>query len=225
MARLTTVLPYTQPPPYHSQWGEDRWLAEHHDIPATGVFVDIGAGDGVRGSNSLYFENLGWRGLCVDADPRNHQPLRRRWCAVETCAVSSTPGLRPFGLYAHKASWSGLARHGADYRDILVTCRRLEDLLARHGIGEIDLLSIDVEGTELDVWESFDHTRHRPAIVIVEFDDAHPDRRRATIQARLRHNTYELVHQTPANLVLQRIDRRWRRTRDANQRPDHAPPA
>jgi FkbM family methyltransferase len=203
------VLPYTQPQPFHSQWGEDRWLAEHFDIPNLGVFVDIGAGDGVHGSNSLYFENLGWRGLCVDADPRNHGPLRRRCCAVDTCAVSATPGLWPFGMYTPKPSWSGLHRQGADYREILVECRPLEDLLQQWCIDQIDLLSIDVEGTELDVWDSFDHAGHRPAIVIVEFDDDHPQRHRRAVHQHLGPDTYRLVHQTPANLILQRAEKPW----------------
>lgn len=210
---MMAMLPYTQPAPHHSQWGEDRWLAENYHLPAHGVFVDIGAGDGVRGSNSLYFENRGWRGLCVDADPRNHQRLRHRCCAVDTCAVSTTPGLWPFGMYAHKPSWSGLQRRGTDYQEILVACRTLDDLFNQWCIDQIDLLSIDVEGTELDVWDSFDHTRHRPAIVIVEFDDDHPDRHRRTIQRHLGSDTYELVHETPANLILHRTDRPWRRRR------------
>lgn len=205
------MLPYTQPPPFHSQWGEDRWLAEHFQIPTTGVFVDVGAGDGVRGSNSLYFENLGWRGLCVDADPRNHEPLRRRRCVVETCAVSSAPGARPFGLYADRPSRSGLARSGPDYRHIAVTCHRLGDLLQRSSIDLIDLLSIDVEGTELDVWDSFDHARHRPAIVIIEYDDRNNGTSRATVQMRLGHDTYRVIHRTPANLILERVYRAWRR--------------
>lgn len=207
------MLPYTQSAPFHSQWGEDRWLAEHYQLPTHGVFVDIGAGDGARGSNSLYFERRGWRGLCVDADPRNHQRLRQRCCAVETCAVSTTPGLWPFGMYAHKPSWSGLQRRGTDYQEILVACRPLEDLLDQWCIDQIDLLSIDVEGTELDVWDSFDHTRHRPALVIVEFDDKHPDRHRRTIHRHLGPDTYKVVHETPANLILHRADRPWRRRR------------
>jgi len=203
------VLPYIQSPPFHSQWGEDRWLAARFAIPPLGVFVDIGAGDGVHGSNTLYFEKLGWRGLCVDADPRNHEPLRRRCCAVDTCAVSASPGLWPFGMYAHKPSWSGLHRRGADYREILVECRPLEDLLTQWCIDQIDLLSIDVEGTELDVWDSFDHTRHRPALVIVEFDDKHPGRHRDTVRRHLGRDAYLLVHETPANLILERADRPW----------------
>lgn len=203
--------PYTQTPPYHSQWGEDRWLAEQLQIPLTGVFVDIGAGDGFHGSNTLYFENLGWHGLCVDADPRNRGPLAGRRCEVDTCAVSSSPGPQRFGLYTHRPSLSGLARRGPDYHDITVTCRRLDDILVERSMELIDVLSIDVEGTELDVWDSFDHTRHRPVIVIIEFDDRDHTTCRETIQKRLGYDTYRLVHRTPANLILQRVDRPWRR--------------
>jgi FkbM family methyltransferase len=206
------VRPYTQAPPFHAQWGEDRWLATHFSIPETGVFVDVGAGNGEHGSNTLYFENLGWRGLCVDADPRNHEPLRqRRRCAVETCAVATTPGPAAFGMYAHRPSWSGLQQRGTDYQEIVVTCRTLGSLLDHWRIDLIDLLSIDVEGTELDAWDSFHAARHRPAIVIIEFDDTKPDRHCETIRAHLGRDIYEQIHRTAANLILQRRDRPWRR--------------
>jgi FkbM family methyltransferase len=203
------LAPYTQLPPFHSQWGEDRWLAAHYDVPASGVFVDVGAGDGFRGSNTLYFENLGWQGLCIDADPRNHDPLRNRRCAVETCAVASDPGVRPFGMYGHRPSRSGLTRHGSDYHEILVECRRLGALLTQWRIDQIDLLSIDVEGTETEVWQSFDHVRHRPTVVIIEFDDEHSERRSNVIHDQLGRDVYRLVHTTPANMILLRTDRPW----------------
>lgn len=206
-----TMEPYTQVPPFYAQWGEDHWLADTFNIASAGVYVDIGAGDGVRGSNSLFFENLGWRGLCVDADPRNHPALRKRCCAVETDAVSSTAGMWPFGMYTSRPSWSGLLRHGADYDQILVRCQRLESMLDRWCIEQIDLLSIDVEGSELDVWDSFDSIRHPPAMVIVEYDNAQPNRHQDAIHEYVGRTRYEIVHQTPANLVLEHIDRRWRR--------------
>jgi FkbM family methyltransferase len=206
------MIPYTEQPPYYAQWGEDRWLVENLVPPLSGVFVDVGAGDGVRGSNSLYFENLGWHGLCVDADPRNHEPLRRRRCAIATCGVSVAAGPRKFGMCAYKPSWSGLDRSGPDYLKVSIMCETLNDLLAEHEIREIDLLSIDVEGTELDVWRSFESDRHQPSVVIIEFDNTHPDRHENTIRATLGLHTYELVWRTPANLILQRSDRPWRRT-------------
>src|SRR5690606_10439650 len=197
------MIPYAQSPPFHSQWGEDRWLIEHLQLPERGVFVDIGAGDGVRGSNTLYFENLGWRGLCVDPDPRNHAPLSRRRCLVDTRAVSSRPEPQPFGLYTPKSSWSGLGRTGADYMQMTVDCVRLDTLLTENAITTIDLLSIDVEGSELDVWHSFDPEQHRPRLVIVEYDEKRPDRRESAIRQAL-GTLYEPVHRTPANLIFRR---------------------
>ena len=121
--------PYTETPPFYAQWGEDRWLATHFHIPHSGVFVDVGAGNGERGSNTLHFENLGWHGLCIDADPRNHDPLRaRRGCIVETCAVARTSGLATFGMYAHKPSWSGLLGQNIQGR----THVRFPDLMRAH---------------------------------------------------------------------------------------------
>lgn len=199
------MLPYTQQAPYHSQWGEDRWLTEHLLLPTAGVFVDVGTGDGVRGSNTLYLERIGWTGLCIDADPRNHHQLRQRNCTIETCAVASVPGRRPFGMYGPTPSWSGLLREGPDYIPITVECRPLEDLLSRAGIRHIDVLSIDVEGTELDVWESFDQRLHHTTIVIIEYDDDHTERSANHIQARL-GDSHRLVHRTPANLLLSAIE-------------------
>jgi FkbM family methyltransferase len=211
LAGADAVKPYTQPPPFHGQWGEDHWLAEHLVVPGTGVFVDVGAGDGERGSNTLYFEQLGWHGLCVEPDPRNQRPLReRRRCLVETCAVAPTSGTTTFGMYTPKPSWSGLRRHGADYQQIDVTCATLDDLLRRSHIDQIDLISIDVEGTELEVWDSFDADQYRPAIVIIEYDDRDASRCRTAIRARLGRAAYHPIHQTPANLILQRTDRPWR---------------
>lgn len=197
------MLPYTQSPPFHSQWGEDRWLAEHLPLPEQGVFVDVGAGDGTRGSNTLYFENLGWHGLCIDPDPRNREPLLRRRCLIDNRAVSRLPGPQAFGFYQPKSSWSGLGRTGDGYVQMTVQCVRLGTLLAENAITAIDLLSIDVEGTELDVWRSFDPDQHRPGVVIIEYDRTRPDRSEPAIRQAL-GTAYDLVHRTPANLVLRR---------------------
>jgi FkbM family methyltransferase len=207
------MLPYTQPAPYSSQWGEDRWLTERLVPPQRGVFVDVGAGDGVRGSNSLHFEDHGWSGLCVDPDPRNREALARRRCALQMCAVASRPGPQPFSMYDAKPSWSGLGERGVGYTVVSIDCRTLEDLLTGAAIERIDLLSIDVEGTELDVWASFDPDRHRPGIVVVEYDDSVPARSTAHLHRAFGIDKYELLHRTPSNLILRGTDavsrQRW----------------
>jgi FkbM family methyltransferase len=207
------MLPYTQPAPYFGQWGEDRWLAEHLGILKVGVFVDVGAGDGVRGSNSLYFERRGWTGLCIDPDSRNWTGLARRRCRVQRCAVASRAGPRTFSMFDAKPSWSGLGARGTGYTTTSVTCRTLEDLVRELWIERIDLLSIDVEGDELDVWSSLDVDRHLPGIVVVEYDDKDPVRSTGRLLGCLGHDRYELLHRTPANLIVRGRDavsrRRW----------------
>ncbi|MEU9890071.1 FkbM family methyltransferase [Sphaerisporangium sp. NPDC051011] len=202
------MIPYTQPEPYHSQWGEDRWLAENLGLPANGIFVDVGAGDGCRGSNTLYWEERGWTGLCVDADPRNHAPLARRRCQVSHHAVSAMSGLRTFWMYGPRSSLSGLDVDGPEYTAVRVEARTLADLLQQAAIQKIDLLSIDVEGTELDVWASYDSGLHRPGIVLIEYDDRVPERSTARIVWRL-GKRYELLHRTPSNLILRRKGYPW----------------
>ena len=54
---------------YFSQFGEDKWIVDNLRYPLEGIFVDVGASDGINGNNTYFFEKMGWQGLCIDADP------------------------------------------------------------------------------------------------------------------------------------------------------------
>jgi hypothetical protein len=48
---------------HFSQVGQDAWALGHFGAKRGGVFVDVGASDGVTGSNSYLLEKcLGWTG-------------------------------------------------------------------------------------------------------------------------------------------------------------------
>jgi hypothetical protein len=55
-------------------------------------------------------------------------------------------------------------------RDIKVKMRRLSTLIDLHAAGcqELSILSIDVEGWELEVLEGLDFSRHQPKCIILE---------------------------------------------------------
>jgi FkbM family methyltransferase len=186
---------------YHSQWGEDEWLDAHGMLPATGVFVDVGAGDGRRGSNTLALERRGWRGLCVEPDSRHWPVLRTRDCALARVAVDEVAGYRLLHLHARPTRSSLLAVPAVRTR--IVRCERLDTLLQQSGIGRIDLLSIDTEGTELAVWRSFDAMVHRPSLVIVEYEESRQGRRAEDLCGVIGER-YALVRRTPSNLILVR---------------------
>ena len=43
-------------PFFHSEYLEDKWIFQNLPVPKAGFFVDVGAGDGVRASNTYFFE-------------------------------------------------------------------------------------------------------------------------------------------------------------------------
>jgi hypothetical protein len=68
-------------------------------------------------------------------------------------------------------------------------------------IGAIDILDLDVEGTELDVWPTFDYDKHRPRVVVIEhstFGLADNSEKIKDFFARL---PYRLVHITHTNFI------------------------
>jgi len=161
---------------YYSQYGQDKWIAETL-LPGieSGVFVDVGAYDGVTFSNTLYLEErLGWTGLAVEPVPEIFEKLRRnRRCAVVNGCVASRSGKASLQVVSgYPDMLSGLVdkydpRHrrrigrecriyGGECREIEVSCYRLNQLLERYGIDYVDYLSIDVEGAEYSILSTFD---------------------------------------------------------------------
>lgn len=166
----------------------DRKLERHLDFDE-GVFVEAGANDGVNQSNTLYFErHRRWRGLLVEPVPELAALCRRNRpkAIVECCALSSfgTAGTQLSMVYTNLTSVvrgamksaEEEARHiaaGSAIQDVTpyelqVVSQPLSALLGRHGMAHVDLLSLDVEGYELQALKGIDFTRHRPRFILVE---------------------------------------------------------
>lgn len=194
---------------FFSQFGEDKWIVDNLHYPLSGVFVDVGASDGISGNNTYFFEKIGWQGLCIDADPSHHASLKANRRLVETYAVSSARGEVEFYRHNTESTWSGIHRRGEDYTPVNVQSRRLEDLLVLHDIHKIDLLDIDVEGSEIDVWNSFDPELYRPEVVIIEYSDSRQCCNKNEIISMITEYPYNLVYTTPANLIFVRTPLGW----------------
>ena len=86
-------------PGYYSQNGQDVFLDESvFRGQEKGVFIDIGANDGVSLSNSYFFENdRGWTGVCVEPQPDKFESLQkaRTSLCIQGC-VTDTAGTAEF---------------------------------------------------------------------------------------------------------------------------------
>lgn len=157
---------------YFSQAGQDEYLDrvvfQHR---RGGVFVEIGAYDGITGSNTLFFEMFrGWSGLLVEASPTYHDMVaenRVTPClqvavapeAGEVAFLDIRRGYTQMGGIVESLGAQALAAIEADDRTdsevISVTALPLAEILSAQGLQRIDYLSIDIEGGEPAVLERF----------------------------------------------------------------------
>lgn len=182
----------------YSQFGEDRWILEHLPLPTKGLFVEIGAYDGIASSNTYGFEREGWEGVCVEADPEIARLCAERRRSVENFIVGKGHGHRPFYINTRDRGMSGCAVRMYDQiREVpVLPLYAFLDGFTR----EVDLLSIDTEGTELEVWST--RGQHSPRIVIVEFwTQPNPPNPQPVID-RFTQDGYTEVHRTAANLIF-----------------------
>lgn len=198
---------------YHAQFGEDCLLHQRF-FPgqAAGTCVEVGAGDGERYSNTLFFEGLGWRCLLIEANPEAVELCRARRsgatvvhaAAVEPARVGTAtftvaedcPDLSSLRLDAHGTG--ALQRYFGRVarREVEVPARTLDEILGGWGCTRIDFITIDVEGHELGVLRGFDLRRWRPRVVIVERNGRWPQWR---VLARLLRAGYRRAHTTGVN--------------------------
>jgi FkbM family methyltransferase len=179
-----------------AQAGQDQWVAgEAFDERQGGYFVDIGAYDGVKVSNTFILEKrLGWRGLCIEANPRAFAALERN--RSSTClnvCLDQVEGEVEFALRGELGGIAGLSDipSPVDEGVIRLPTRRLESVLREQGApAVIDYLSIDVEGAEERVLADFDFSAFRFNTLTIERPS---DRLREVLRA----NRYRLVKEIP----------------------------
>jgi FkbM family methyltransferase len=166
----------------------DRKLAAH--LPYRGgVFIEAGANDGLTQSNTYWFERFqGWRGILIEPVPAMAAACRRnrpRAKVVNSALVATdetrsvrmqTANLMAFvsNSFAHAEDEQRHLRTAIEVQrletvtEVDVPASTLSSILDRLGETRIDLLSLDVEGYEVEVLKGLDVARHRPHFILVE---------------------------------------------------------
>jgi FkbM family methyltransferase len=185
---------------YHGQHLEDMWIDQHLELPDKGVFLDIGGCYPIWLSNTYFFEKeKGWDGLVIEPDPTYFEANTKvRKCLLEEVAIHPNEGEMSF------KPMSNLTEEDEE-GSIKVKCARLDKLLDKHNIKEIDLISIDIEGYEEEAWATFDYKKYNPKVMIIEhtefgkYDDTFA-------KQILEDKDYKIVHTTPLNFIIARKD-------------------
>jgi len=175
-------------------------------------FLDIGAWNPTDKSNTRALYELGWSGVMIEPSPGPMLNLVTAYgndprIQLVSAAVSGVP-----------EGFSVVRMHISD--DAVSTTEEKEfqkwkDATPFHGsvivpaitvgaithlFGEFDFISIDTEGTSVDIFEEFIRLGHKPACICVEYND-----RKNEALAYAARSQYALIHENENNLIFQRI--------------------
>lgn len=164
----------------YSQEGEDIILDRLFGDKIDGFFIDIGAHHARRFSNTYALYRKGWRGINIDATPgsmRSFEMLRPRDINLEL-AISDRKEPLSFIMFKEGALNTFDGTLAQSYIDsgwetqgtAEIVPETLADVLDKHlpANQKIDLISIDVEGEELQVLRSNNWSKYCPDIIIIE---------------------------------------------------------
>lgn len=173
---------------------------EYFRFATEGVFVEVGANDPKHLSQTWLLEKVGWTGVLVEPLPDKSEALRRDRPAsrVFEVAVSSPDRVGEADFHVFGA-FSSLVKNVVDNQipfdsSIRVRVATLGSVLREANVDRLDFLSIDTEGTELDVLKGFDLARYRPALLLIE-DHLHS----LNIHRYMKANGYRLIRRTGYN--------------------------
>jgi FkbM family methyltransferase len=143
-----------------------------------GCYIDVGSYSPIWCSLTYHFYQRGWSGVNIEPNPSQFRefPLERprdinlnvglsdRAGKRTFFAIPDEPGLSTF-VPEQAEQYRGEGRTVVEHRLAVLT---LADVCARHVQGEIDILSVDVEGHERAVLLGGDWQRWRPRVLVIE---------------------------------------------------------
>lgn len=160
----------------YSQSNEEQIILEYFK-GYVGTFCDIGSNDGITFSNTRALAERGWRGVLIDCDPEAFAKLEKLYLEYKglytyNYAISDYNGKKILqksdsllkngdtGLVStFNASEMERFKSVVKYTPIEVQCYTWRTALNRWAIQEFDMISIDVEGSEMQILPDMDLTK------------------------------------------------------------------
>ncbi len=186
----------------YAQFNQDKNVLNFYRYKKGGFFLDVGAYNGVDMSNTYLLEKEhNWKGICFEPLREAYEKLRdaRSVICVDKAVFHETGKKMRFsacnvlsGLTEciDKYPWV------KDSESYEVETIRLEDAIREHEAivpHFIDYMSLDTEGTEFDILQSFDFNNYRIGYLTIEHNFVEP--KRTNIRKYLLSKGYVYVRQ------------------------------
>lgn len=211
-------------PPSYSQAGEDAILRFlFRDLKITDIkYLDLGTNKPDNGNNTFLFYKSGCRGVCVEADGTlidKIRELRPEDTIINAGVAVSAEKEADFYVFDLPAI-NTFNKAEAQYRMskgnynitkvIKVPLISINDLIKKHFDIYPDLLSIDIEGMDLEVLQSLDYEKYPIPVICVEtclYSENHVHPKDPAIALFMITKGYEIYADTYINTIF--INCKW----------------
>lgn len=177
-----------------SQYGQDRYIDNLFKNKKNGFFVEIGAYDGEKFSNTLFLEKeRDWDGLLIEANPHTYAILRdrdRKCTSINACVSNTLPTMtfivsgsttsaketmttRFRKRVEHDVATygkSGDKRWQKSGEEVTIQCQSFGSMMKQLGRKHVDYFSLDVEGAEMVILESIPFEHITIGVFTIEVD-------------------------------------------------------
>jgi FkbM family methyltransferase len=188
----------------YSQLKQDINVLQYYNYKRNGTFIEIGANDGILLSNTYLLEkSYGWTGICVEAIPSIFESLKKnRTCLCINKAVFDESDKEVDFVVCEQNLLSGMTDYINDvYKGqasngtkITVETVSLNDVIEQSDLpNHIDYLSIDTEGTELNILQALDFNKYTFGVIHVEHN--YHKEKRGEIRKLLESNGYNFLRE------------------------------
>lgn len=165
---------------------QDYYLYSRHfkNMKRQGIYVDLATNRPILYSNTYFFDRcLGWKGLCIEANPIYYQRIySRRSCSLVPTCISTVEGeIVKFNIPPGADGGGGGGIYAEDYklydqnasqdeknRMLELKCTTFDTVVNRFNISVIDYLSLDIEGLEPKILQNISWDKIRINFITVE---------------------------------------------------------
>lgn len=191
----------------YSQNNEEKIIVDYF-AGRTGKFVDIGAYDVFKFSNTRRLYELGWFGVLVEPVPELYEAIKRHYDAEERITVLQVVvGVQDdhIDFYScqdavstsnteHRDKW---AAAGVKYKTIKIDCIDADWFMRQCG-QDADFLSIDTEATNIDIFRAMpEWVWKQISMLCIEHDNY-----QAEIRAKLMEYGFTEILLNAENIIM-----------------------
>ena len=159
----------------NANWGLDKIVCDMFKKKKKGIYIDIGGHHPLINNNTYLLSKRGWRGINIDLDFNSIDMFNffRGSDHNKKIALSNFKGFSNLYFFHNRAAKNTLSKGSSKGAKKIkrIEVDTLDNVIkdCKFKIDEIDFLSIDVEGNELNVLKGLNFKKFKPKVVVLEY--------------------------------------------------------